>query len=178
MVNGCCKNDHKCQRLLVDRFADRLYAITLRYMKDREVAKDMLQDSLIKIFKNISSFDSKKASLYTWMATITVRTCLRKIERKSLELVHLEDSETELGFSPEILDKMNVQYLIDLINLLPNGFKEVFNLKVIDGFSHKEISSMLDITEAASRSRLKRAKLLLKKNIHNIEIERSWKSII
>lgn len=178
IIIGCCKNEPKCQRLLVDRFADRLYAISLRYMKEKELAKDMLQESLLKIFKNIKTFDSSKASLYTWMSTITVRTCLRKLEKKSLEIIHLEEGDREFGFSPEILDKLKVQDLIDLVNLLPSGYSEVFNLNVIDGFSHKEISAMLGITDVASRSRLKRAKTLLKKYIHNIQTERSWKNII
>jgi RNA polymerase sigma-70 factor (ECF subfamily) len=147
-------------------------------MKEKEFAKDMLQESLTKIFKNIDTFDSDKASLYTWMSTITVRTCLRKLEKKSLEVIHLDDNENELGFTPEVLDRLEVQDLIDLVNLLPSGYKEVFNLNVIDGFSHKEISNLLEISEVASRSRLKRAKSLLKKYIHNIEIERSWKNII
>jgi len=147
-------------------------------MREKEVAKDMLQESLLKVFKNIDSFDNSKASLYTWMSTITVRTCLRKLEKKSLEVIHLEDNENTVGFSPEILDKLKVQDLIQLVNLLPTGYREVFNLNVIDGFSHKEVGQMLDISVEASRSRLKRAKTLLKKYIHNIQIERSWKNII
>ena len=162
----------------MDRFADRLYVICIRYMSDKETARDLLQEAFLKIFNNIKSYDPEKASLYTWMSTITVRTCLRKLEKGKLDVVHIENDEVEVPFESKVLDDLKTKDLIAIVNLLPSGYRDVFNMYVIDGFTHKEVSEMLNISEASSRTRLKRAKDLLKRYIQKIEIGRSWKNII
>lgn len=178
IVKGCRKADPKYQRLLVDKFADRLYAICIRYMNDKEEAKDMLQESFTKIFNNIASYDFEKAGLYTWMSTITVRVCLKKLQRRTLDVIHLDDAFEVPAFNSKPLDALELNDLIALINLLPDSLKDVFNMHVIDGFAHKEIAEILGISVVLSRTRLKRSKELLRKYIYNIETKRSWKSII
>lgn len=178
IVKGCCKSDPKYQRLLVDRYADRLYAICIRYMPGNDMAKDMLQESFTRVFKHIESFNFEKASLYTWMSTITVRVCLKKLQRRTLDVIHLDEVGNIPEFKPDALNALELNDLIDIINLLPDGLKDVFNLYVIDGYTHKEVSDLLGISVVLSRTRLKRSKEMLRKFINNIEIKQSWKSII
>ena len=87
IIIGCRKKQAVYQRALVNMYSDRLFAICLRYLKNKDLAKDALQDSLIRVFRYIESYDAGKASIYTWMSTITVRACLKNLDKKKIELV-------------------------------------------------------------------------------------------
>jgi len=163
IIAGCKQGNHKHQRALVDLYSKRLFATCIRYLKDREAARDVLQESLIRIFKYFDSYDQKKAEVYTWMTTITIRQCLKQLEKKRLDI------------SP--LDELQNKDLIKLINELPDGYREVFHLSVIDGYSHTEISELLNIKKGASRSRLSRAKETLRHRINLIRTKESWTEI-
>ena len=178
IIIGCRKKQAAYQRALVNMYSDRLFAICLRYLKDKDLAKDALQDSLIRVFKYIESFDSNKASIYTWMSTITVRACLKNLDKKKIELVSYDELPSEeRGFDPSPLDALSTRELITLVNELPDGYREVFNLAVIDGFSHQEIGDLLGLSSGASRSRLSRAKDILRKKISLIQRNESWINI-
>lgn len=171
IISGCHNGQSDCQRALVNQYGDRLYATCIRYLKDKEKAKDALQETLIKVFKYFHSYDASKATLPTWMTTIAVRQCLSILSRKDLQLVSLEDAgHDEVYIDTTALDELQNQDLVNLVQQLPAGCRIVFNLSVIDGFSHKEIGDMLEIKITASRSRLKRAKEILRKKITALEI--------
>lgn len=178
IVQGCCDNNPKYQRAFVDQYSDLLYAICIRYMKDRVYAKDLLQESLMKVLKNMDKFDPELGVFESWISTITIRICLKKLSRKKIHVVPLEPAkEMDYSFNPTILDKINTQVLIDVIQTLPDGYREVFNMSVLDGFSHEEIGRQMGIKEASSRSRLSRAKAMLREKITELQNQESWVNI-
>ncbi len=178
IIAGCRKGQPNCQRALLDLYSDRLYAICIRYLKDRERAKDTLQESLIKAFKYFDSYDESKASLITWMTTITIRLCVSRLNKKRLHLVSIDDVYHEdVIIETTALDDLQNQDLVKLIQELPAGYSEIFNLAVVDGFTHKEIAELLGINVGASRSRLSRAKEILRKKIILLENLEQWANI-
>ena len=177
IIDGCRAEQPVYQRALVNQYSDRLYAIAVRYLRDRELAKDVLQESLIRIFKYFETYDASKASLITWMTRITVRQCLSRLEKKELQLLSIDAAcYKEASLDTTALDELQNQDLVKLIQELPDGYKEVFNLSV-DGFSHSEIAELLGVNVGASRSRLWRAKEILKKKIIAIENLEQWADI-
>jgi len=177
ILNGCLNKQPKSQRALVDKYAGYLLATCKRYMKDSETARDLVQDSLIKIFKNLDKFDSKKGNFKSWITTISIRLCLSKLKKQNLIVLildsHVESTSlaTSIQFS---LDNLDTAYLLDMIMELPNGYREVFNLYVIDGYSHAEIAELLNISSDLSRSRLVRARNKLKSKIVKLKKEELW----
>ena len=133
-------------------------AICYRYIGDKEIAKDVLQEALILIFKNIKKYEPV-GSFEGWMSRITVTTALKHI-RDNIKIRHLEDWEKHIDvqIEPEALTQMDAEEILALIDKLPNHYKIIFNLYAIEGYSHTEISEMLNITESTSRSKLTRAR--------------------
>ncbi|CAM1360371.1 RNA polymerase subunit sigma-70 [Tenacibaculum xiamenense] len=136
----------------------------LKYSKNYEDAQDTLQDSFITIFKKIKQYDHK-GSFEGWMKRVTINTALQKYRQKSpLQLVKEEAiEEVEDVYYDE--SEVNVDFLLACIQELPDRYRLVFNLYVLDKFSHKEIAKMLEISEGTSKSNLSRARLLLKQKI-------------
>ncbi len=151
-----------------------LMSICRRYVKDQPTAKDILQESLIRIFKNIDGYKSI-GSFEGWMRKITVRCALGHLDKKH---VRRESSVADINSDeitmPLALDNLGVEDIIKLVQELPPGFRSVFNLKIIEGYNHREISEMLGITESASRSQLTRARQLLQRKY--TEINAKYKS--
>lgn len=146
-------------------------------MNNDEIAKDLVQDSLIKIFKNLEKFDKDKGNFKTWITTITIRLCLSKLQKKHLQFLSIDDHLESENLSSKhqlALDNMHTSYLIELIKELPDGYREVFNLAAIDGYNHKEIAEQLNITEEISRARLSRARKKLKMKIENHKKQELW----
>ena len=174
-MKGCCKKQPSAQRELVARYSDFLYAICCRYMRDKSIAKDQLQKSLLKILENIETYDHKKAKIESWMARITINTCLTDLRKKKLNVVSLDDAiVTAKEVNPKVIDAMNTQEIISLVQSLPDIYREIFNLVVIDGYKHNEIGEMLGIKEASSRARLSRAKELLRNKLMGVNKKKSW----
>jgi len=174
VIRGCMKNDPACQAELVHGYSEFLMAICRRYVLDVETAKDLVQESLIKILGNIQKYNSVIGPLESWMATIAIRTCLNALEKKKVKTVDLDIvTEQQVQFDAKILQHLSMQELYVLIHLLPSKYNVVFNLYIIDGYSHKEISELLKIEEVTSRSRLSRAKYMLRKTIERIRKKES-----
>lgn len=139
----------------------------MRYTKNREEAEDVMQEAFIKIFKNISGFKFM-GSFEGWIRRIMVHTSIEHIRRKKQttvfddieNVVHHPESETDAG------SKMSEKELLRMLTLLPDGYRTVFNLYVIEGYSHKEIASLLNINEGTSKSQLSKAKDHLKILLH------------
>ncbi len=178
IIIGCRKEQTKYQRMLVDKYSDMLYAICLRYMRNPEEARDQLQESLLRILKNMDKFSAELGSIEAWMSTITIRQCLKKLDRKKVHIVQLDHNhDQEYHAEPDVLDQFNTRVLLDLIQQLPDGYREVFNLAAIDGFSHEEIAQQMGIQVSSSRSRLSRARAMLKESIHQLKSNESWVNI-
>jgi len=167
LIHKCIKGDSSAQKALYTLFAGKLFAICLRYTKNRQEAEDWLQDSFVKIFQNLDKFKGE-GSFEGWTKRITVNHILSEYRKKKNQgsvldiddVLDLDDIQT----SPH--SALLYEELITFINLLPEGKKLVFNLAVIEGYSHKEIAELLNITEGASRGQLAKAREMLIQ-IHN-----------
>ena len=144
-------------------------AISLRYLKDQEQAEDVMIQSFMKIFEKLSQFQGK-GSFEGWMKRIIVTQALMAIRgNRSLTLtVSLEDAESMQEPAAEDLNQLEVAELMDLVQSLPLGYRTVFNLFAIEGYSHQEIGELLGITESTSKSQLNRARSVLKNKIASL----------
>lgn len=164
ILKGCLKRDYKYQKLLYGKYASLFYAICLRYLKNTDDARDALQDGFMKIYNGITKF-SGEGSFEGWMKKVMVNQCLSQLrENKKMIKVDLdlsneavEEEEEDMVFPPE--------YLFKLVQELPVGYRTVFNLYVLDGFTHKDIAENLGISEGTSKSQLARAKKMLREQL-------------
>ncbi len=161
IINGCIMGDRKMQRLLYERFASQMFAVCLRYTKDHHAAEDVLQDGFVKIFRYIGNF-RKQGSFEGWVRRIFINTAIEYL-RKSVNLYPMVTDEgktidVEDNF---VFDGLEVEDLLAIIQTLSPGYRTVFNLYAIEGYSHKEIAEMLKISEGTSKSQLARARQIL-----------------
>ena len=143
-----------------------MFALCKRYARSVQESEDMLQEAFVKVFNNLNKF-SFKGSFEGWIRRIVINTCLRYLEKNKLnfEDIGLVDYNTSNVIHSNALDILAEEELLNLISKLPDGYKMVFNLYVIEGFSHKEIAEMLNIGESTSRSQLVKARKILKELI-------------
>ena len=180
IISGCLRSEPLYQRALVDQYSGLLYVICKRYLGDTESAKDIMQDSLIRIFQNLNKYQDSKGAFESWISTITIRQCLTKLKKKKLNMVPLDhkDADTSYDIEEDILSNYDIDFLVNMIAELPDIYKAVFNLIAIDGYSHKEVSDLLGITLGTSRARLNRAKKILKDKVLIIQKNESWVNTI
>ena len=170
-IKECLNNDAKAQEKLYRLFAPKMYGICLRFAKNRMEAEDILQDGFIKIFTNLKYFRNE-GSFEGWIRRTIINTAinhykknLRDLNKIAIEHINITDKTDD-----DIISKLSVDELLELINELPDGYRIVFNLNVIEGYTHKEIGKMLNISENTSKSQLSRAKHNLKKKIIKLKI--------
>ncbi len=173
IIKGCVAGKREFQKKLYETFSGKMLFVCFRYCKSREEAEDVLQDGFIKIFKYINTFKFE-GSFEGWVRRIMVNTAIEHI-RKNKQMHVFEDVENILE-SPEseldITGKLNEKELLKMVRMLPDGYKTVFNMYVIEGYSHKEIAEMLGIAEGTSKSQLSKAKVFLKTLLHKyLDIE-------
>jgi len=162
MVQGCLDNLSIAQEALYNRFSPRMLGVCYRYARNREDAEDMLQEGFIKIYSQIRQYHGSGA-LEGWIRKIIVHTCINVLKKNkkfsdSLDLIHASGIEISENNIPSMLQAKQV---VECIRLLPIGYRTVLNLYAIEGFSHKEISAILEIEESTSRSQYTRARSLL-----------------
>lgn len=172
LIQGCRKLDRKSQRTMVDHLSPYLYSICRRYSNGHEDAKDILQESLIAIFNNMEQCRSNEEPVFkSWSARIAVNTALAK-KRKMSSYMEVESPDNlERKIIPTIHSRLNAEDILKLLHLLPENQRTVFNMVVIDGFSHKETAQMLHIKESSSRTFLVRAREKMQQLIKKTEIE-------
>ena len=138
----------------------------LRYTKNEMDAMEVLNSGFYKVFKNIHQYDPDKASLYTWIRTIIINNCLDfiRVKEKNIKAEELDKAE-EIELEPEIISKMKSVDLLEMIRQLPTATQTVFNLYVIEGYTHKEIGQMVGISEGTSKWHLSEARKILKQLI-------------
>ena len=169
LIEKCIAQDPESQRFLYDKFSDKMYAVCLRYASDRDHAKDLLQDGFIRMFKSLPKFQHK-GSFEGWVRRVFVNCSIENYRRNRKGKYFQELSpQTEKQVGPDVLQSLRMEELLNLINALPAGYKTVFNMYVIDGYSHKEIAQELDITESTSKTQLRKARLALMEKIGTIE---------
>lgn len=165
LIQGCINGDRQMQKLLYERFSPKMYAVCLRYSGNSEDARDLLQEGFIKIFKNLSKYRGD-GSFEGWIRRIFVNTSIEHFRRK----VYLQDVTEKQENTLEdktwnVLDSLAEKDILNMIHELSPGYKTVFNMHVIEGYSHKEIADKLGINEGTSKSQLARAKSVLKKMV-------------
>jgi len=161
-VEECLKGDRLAQRKIYEHFAGKMMSVCLRYSKDRETAKDLLHDGFLKVFTHLDRFEGK-GSFEGWIRRIMINTALEHIRKQSDEGFN-QDIETAWGLNNgelNALEKMEADEIIQLIQKLPDSYRSVFNLFVVEGYSHREIAEEMHITESSSRVYLTRAKQML-----------------
>ncbi len=169
LVEQCAKGDRHAQRELYDLFAGKMYVVCLRYALSDQEAEDMLQESFIKIFKNIKNFRGDSRLGY-WIKRIVINTALNQRRNKlyMYPMVDVEEMRHQLDYD-QILSDYSYEDLLKMIAELPTGSRIVFNMYAIDGYSHKEIAEKLGISIGTSKSQYSRAKTLLQKKISEEE---------
>ncbi|MEM7573374.1 MAG: sigma-70 family RNA polymerase sigma factor [Bacteroidota bacterium] len=165
LIEGALQRDPSCQRALFDRYAPTLMAVCLRYCRTRTEAEDTLQESFMRIFDKLGQYNFQ-GSFEGWMRRLCVNVALRTHQRKRVthEQTGLE-TVPDQALDPTAFSRLAEQELLDLIAQLPEGYRLVFNLYAIEGYSHKEIGQALGIQEASSRSQLLKARKLLQQQI-------------
>jgi RNA polymerase sigma-70 factor (ECF subfamily) len=166
IIEGCKKNDRRAQERLYKDYYRAMLTLCLRYTKNEADAVEVLNNGFLKVFKNIQRFNPEKASLYTWLRTIIVNSCIDFFKARQKEMHHEElDSICEVHFPAEAISRIKSTELLELIRQLPPATQAVFNLYVIEGYSHKEIGQMLQISEGTSKWHLSEARKLLQYKI-------------
>lgn len=174
LVEGCLLNKRQAQYQLYDLMSAKMFALCMRYCSNKEYAQDILQEGFVKVFTNLDKY-RWEGSFEGWVRKIFVNTAIEHF-RKETKLFPVSDNETALMFYPVVDDiehQLELEDLMSLVQKLSTGYRTVFNLYVIEGYSHKEIAEMLQISEGTSKSQLSRARYLLQKNIqeaHRIKI--------
>src|SRR4026209_8832 len=162
ILKGCLNNEAIAQRELYNKYSLKMLAVCYRFAHNREDAEDMLQEGFIKVFSQIHTFQSKGA-FEGWIRRIIVHTCINHLKKnkkfnESVDIIHATGVQVREESVPSIVQAKQV---VECIRLLPLGYRTVLNLYAIEGYSHKEISGMLDIEESTSRSQYTRAKAML-----------------
>jgi len=161
LISGCIDGDRRMQEELYRRFSPRMYAVCLRYAGSAEEAEDILQEGFIKIFKKLNTFRSE-GSFEGWIRRIFVNTAIEHFRRKRyLQPVTDKEENTLEGNYLSVLDNLAERDILELVQQLSPGYRTVFNMYVVEGYTHKEIGDMLGISEGTSKSQLSRAKVIL-----------------
>ena len=162
ILKGCLSNEATAQRELYNKYSAKMLAVCYRYAHNREDAEDMLQEGFIKIFLQIHTFENRGA-FEGWIRRIIVHTCINILKKnkkfnESVDIIHATGLQVREESVPAIIQAKQV---IECIRILPIGYRTVLNLYAIEGYTHREISGMLDIEESTSRSQYTRAKAML-----------------
>jgi RNA polymerase sigma-70 factor (ECF subfamily) len=171
ILSGCLQNDAGAQRELYTRYSPKMLSVCYRFAHNREDAEDMLQEGFIKVYSQVHTFQNKGA-FEGWIRRIMVHTCINHLKKnkkfnESVDIIYANGVQIREESVPSIVQ---AKQIVECIRLLPLGYRTVLNLYAIEGYTHKEISTMLDVEESTSRSQYTRAKqmledILIRKNI-------------
>ncbi len=170
LIKKCTAGDRKAQELLYKQFASKMLGVCMRYAVDKMEAEDMLQNGFIRVFQKMGDYRGD-GSFEGWVRRIMVHSSIEYYRKhhKMMQIVDIDESADEPSVKPLALANLDAKDLIALIQQLSPGYKIVFNLYAIEGYSHKEIAAIVGITEGASKSQLSRARTILKEQIAKME---------
>jgi len=167
LIQGCIAGDRRIQEELYRRFAPKMYAVCLRYAGNAEDAQDILQDGFVKIYKNLARFRGE-GSFEGWIRRIFVNTSIEHLRRKTYLKPIAEKEENTIPYKEKsVLDNLAEKDIMKLISQLSPGYRTVFNLYVVEGYTHREIGDILGISEGTSKSQLARARMILQDMVIN-----------
>jgi RNA polymerase sigma factor (sigma-70 family) len=169
LIRGCLRGSAQCQRLLYERFAGKMYAVCLRYARTTADAADMLQEGFVKVFTKLDQYGFQ-GSFEGWIRRIMVNTALRTYQRQRFDMEHNGyEVLPERPVDADVISSMSERELLNLVAELPEGYRVVFNLVAIEGYSHAEVGDMLGIQESTSRSQLTKARRWLSDQLEKRE---------
>ncbi len=168
LIKACLQGDRIAQRDIFNMYAGKMMAVCLRYSRHKQEAEDILQDSFVKVFTYMKDYEHV-GSFEGWIRKIIINTAIKNNTKKSVshEDIGLENVKEDSA-GPEIFSLLSEEELVKLISSLPDGYKMVFNLFAIEGYTHKEISELLNIEESTSRSQLVKARRILQDKVHEL----------
>lgn len=177
IIKGCLRNDRNCQKALYEKYYSRMLVVCMRYAKNRDEAKDMFQEGMIKVFDNLKSFGSK-GSFEGWIRKIITNTAIDHLRKKkheylivntvyASEVLHEPYRQDEVS-DDDIIFNLKPEQVMEAVQKLTPAYRTVFNLYVMEERSHKEIAEILDISEGTSKSNLAKAKFNLRKNLAHL----------
>ncbi|NHA04989.1 sigma-70 family RNA polymerase sigma factor [Mucilaginibacter sp. HC2] len=170
LIDRCKAGERKAQELLYKQFASKMLAVCMRYATDRMEAEDMLQNGFIRVFQKVADYRGE-GSFEGWVRRIMVHSSIEYYRKhhKMLQVVNTDDVGNEPSVNPLASSNLDAQALLRLIQQLAPGYRMVFSLYALEGYSHKEIAEMMGISEGASKSQLSRARGILKEQIAKME---------
>jgi len=172
LIEGCVRQDVDFQRLLYEKYASKMMGICMRYCNSKQEAEDVIQDSFIKIFDKIKTFQ-KRGSLEGWIKRIVVNSALKSNDKRVMKFEPGSlDKVNEPSFNAKAISRIETKDILAIIQNLPRGYRTVFNMYAIEGYSHKEIGTILNISEVTSRTQYARAKKQLIELLAKYGIER------
>jgi RNA polymerase sigma factor (sigma-70 family) len=164
IINGCKDHDRKAQEQLYRKFYRAMMTLCLRYTKNEIDALEALNTGFYKVFKNIAKYDASRASIYTWIRTIIINSCLDFIKKKDAQIETKElDEAISIDLPPDIISKMSADEILELVRQLAPASQAVFNLYVIEGYNHNEIAGLMGISAGTSKWHLSEARKKLQK---------------
>jgi RNA polymerase sigma-70 factor (ECF subfamily) len=169
LIAGCLKNDATCQKRLYNLYAPKMYTVCLRYAHNQDEAKDFLQDGFIRVFRALESFRFS-GSFEGWMRRIFVNTALEELRKKGRLSTYDNIENKEIAdHGNRALNSLQMTDILKEIQKLPDGYRTVFNLYVLDGYQHNEIAKMLGISESTSKTQLRKARLSLQNRLTELK---------
>lgn len=167
IISRCQEGDRKAQEKLYRNYYKVMMTVCLRYTRNNEDAVEVLNNGFLRVFKNIRRYDSSQASLYTWIRTIVINSCLDFVKQKQkLEKMYQLNEDVEVHIAPEVINKMKGAELLEQIRKLAPATQAVFNLHAIEGYNHREIGQLLKISPGTSKWHLSEARRILQQLIN------------
>jgi len=172
IINGCKNGDRKAQEKLYKNYYRAMMTICLRYTKNDEDAVEVLNTGFFKAFKNIQRYDSSQATVYTWIRSIVMNSCIDFVKQKQkLQKVSELNDDIEVHIAPEVIGKIKTAELLGEVRRLAPATQAVFNLYVLEGYNHKEIGQLLNISEGTSKWHLSEARKNLQQLINEAKVK-------
>lgn len=171
LIKNCKKGNAKAQGQLYTLYAKTLFSLCLKYSRNYAEAEDSLQDTFLTVFKKIAQYNNK-GSFEGWLKRIAINTALQKYRSEGIFGIVHENIEEEVTVTIDE-DDISVDFLLKIIQELPDRYRLVFNLYALDGYSHKEIAEMLKISQGTSKSNLARARIILKERIEELKLNQN-----
>ena len=166
IINGCKQGDRKAQEKLYRDYYKVMMTVCLRYTRNNEDAVEVLNSGFFKVFKSIQRYDSSQATLYTWIRTIIINSCLDFVKQKQkMEKVYELNEDVEVHIAPDVISKMKGEELLEQMRKLAPATQAVFNLYSVEGYNHKEIGQLLNISIGTSKWHLSEARRILQQLI-------------
>ena len=165
LIEGCRKGNRPAQEALYRAYYKPMASICLYYTKNQDEAVEVLNNGFLKVFQNIKAYEPAQASLYTWIRTLVIRSCLDFIREKTKAEKHCELNGAEINVPADVVGKIKASELLALVRSLPPATAAVFNLYAIEGYNHKEIAELLDISTGTSKWHLSEARKQLQQKI-------------